>query len=256
MGKLQSGSKLLAHHHFYLTRHVDHTKNRLFRAAHQNMPKSARIAAKAASKRPAPTPEPTANKKSTQKATKRVKQAKFQDPATLLQESKEPTPETEDDDAPAIVDVSNEVYTLSKHYMLGPEPVLEDTAFLTLGEFSYQDFSAQSMRKLGKMLDEHKFEPQWVSGQAVVSRRGLAKSEWLKFPVHDSTDWENVEKCMKLWMQQLKSEIKVKLTIVHKKVPLRHTVDLEDEEDEPGKVFNVKVTLILGSAWAHRKAVE
>jgi hypothetical protein len=220
------------------------------------MPKSARIAAKAASKRPAPTPEPTANKKSAQKATKRVKQNKFQDPATLLQEPKEATPETEDDDAPAIVDVSDIVYTLSKDYMLGPESVVEDTAFLKLGEFSYQDFSSQSMRKLGKVLDEHKFEPIWVSGQAVVSRKGLAKSEWLKFPVRDPTDWENVEKCIKLWMQQLKSEIKVKLTIVHKKVPLRRSVDVEDEEDEPGKVFNVKVALISGSTWAHRKAVE
>jgi hypothetical protein len=57
-------------------------------------------------------------------------------------------------------------------------------------------------------------------------------------------------------MQELKKEIKVKLTIVHKKVPSRNTVDVEDEEDEPGKVFNVKVMLILGTAWAHRKAVE
>jgi len=200
------------------------------------MPKSARIASKAASKRPAPTPEPTTNKKATEKAAKRAKQLKFIDPETLVQEPKEATPETEDDDAPAIIDVSDFLDTLSKHYMLGPEPVLEDTAFLKLGEFSFEDFNSQSMRKLGKTLDEHKYQPVWVSGQAVVSRKGLAKSEWLKFPVRDPTDWENVEKCIKLWMQELKKEIKVKLTVVHKKVPSRNTVDMEDEEDEPQKV--------------------
>jgi hypothetical protein len=57
-------------------------------------------------------------------------------------------------------------------------------------------------------------------------------------------------------MQELKKEMKVKLTIVHKKVPSRNTVDVEDEEDELGKVFNVKVALILGTVWAHRKVIE
>jgi hypothetical protein len=98
--ELQSCSRLLAHHQFYLTRQLDHSQIRIHRTARPIMPRSARNKSKGASKRPAPSPEPTNAKKPAEKAVKRVKPAQFIDPATLVQEPKERTPETEDDGNP------------------------------------------------------------------------------------------------------------------------------------------------------------
>jgi hypothetical protein len=93
-----------------------------------------------------------------------------------------------------------------------------------------------------------------VSGQAVVSRKGLPKGEWLKIPVADDAGWEKVEKCIRMWMEQLKKEIKVKWTVVYKKKPSTAGVPLADGDGNSTKVFIVKVILILGAQRTYRKA--
>ena len=104
------------------------------------MPKSKSRKAKMASKHPATSPPPSDSKSSSKTTIKRIKIAKFVDPGTVGQERDGDGGngvEDKDDDMPVIVDVSNIVYTLSQSCMIGEDPVLEDTKFLKLGEFSW-----------------------------------------------------------------------------------------------------------------------
>ena len=71
--------------------------------------------------------------------------------------------------------------------------------------------------------------------------------EWLKIPVEDEHSWEKVERCIRMWMEELKKEIKVKLTVQYKKKPSTGAVGLEGEDGDTKKVFKMKVMLILGS---------
>src|SRR5213075_2716715 len=98
-----------------------------------------------------------------------------------------------------------------------------------------------------KASEDGKYDVEWVSGQAVISRKGLPKNEWLKFPVEDDAGWEKVERCVKMWMEQLRVDIKVKWTVVYRKKSPTASVNLNDENDETKKVFMVDVALILGT---------
>ena len=59
-----------------------------------------------------------------------------------------------------------------------------------------------------------------------------------------------------MWIEELKKEIKVKLTIIYRKKRSNATGSLDDGSAETKKVFYIKVRLILGSSRAHRKALK
>lgn len=255
---VQSRSKLLPHHQFYEFQSIEHPQNRIHRITRSIMGVSKSRKAKKVPKRPATSPPPSDVKKCSNTVVKRIKVAKFVDPDTIGQETdknSENSTEDDDDDKLVMVDVSNMVYTLSQTCMIGDEPVLKDTNFLKLGEFSYRQFDMLSSRKLFKLSETGKWDPEWVSGQAIVSCKSLPIREWLKVPVEDENSWEKVECCIRMFMENLKNEIKVKLTVLYKKKSSTGAVNLEDEDGDAKKVFNVKVTLILGSKKMHRKAV-
>lgn len=184
---------------------------------------------------------------------KRVKYAQFEDPDAVLKEGNA-NPSTEENEAgPVIANVSGMVYTLSQSIMVGEEPIYEDTNFLKLSEFNFRTFDLLGTRKVVAVAEERKFDFEWVSGQAVIARKGLPKGEWLKFPVADEGSWEKVEKCIKLWMEQDRKEIKVKWTVMYRKKASTNVIDLEDLDGDGKKVFNFAITLILGGQRAHRK---
>jgi hypothetical protein len=197
------------------------------------------------------------NAKRTPKATsKRVKSAKFINPNAVDKNDVADTSDTSDDvetNMDSIVDVSNNVYTVSRSCMLGTEPVYEDTDFLKLGDFSYRQFDTLSIRKLEKLALASKFDFEWLSGQAVVSAKGVPMREYLKFPIEDETCWEKVERGVKMWMEQLKKDIKVKLTVIYKKKSVITAISSDDEDGTVKKVFKFKVRLILGSQRTYYK---
>ena len=89
-----------------------------------------------------------------------------------------------------------------------------------------------------------------------MSHKGLPKGEWLKLPVEDDGSWKKVESFIKLWMEQLRKEIKVKWVVTYRKKLSTAAASLNDESGEIKKVFNVKVVLILGISRTHCKAAE
>jgi hypothetical protein len=253
---LQSGSKLLAHHQIYYSHDLEYDQNRIHSIIRVIMPASNKRKASKASKRTATSSPPSNTKKTSQTAPKRPKYAKFINPDTVGKEDDENVLEDENDIPKAVVDVSNITYTLSQSCMIGNEAILEDTNFFKLDEFSYRQFDLLTSRKLVKLCETENWEPEWVSGQAVISRKGLPMREWLKFSVEDDHTWEKVNRCIRMWMEELRKEIKVKLTVVYRKKRPTTSVSLNDEDGETKKVFNIKVALILEPTRTHRKAVE
>jgi hypothetical protein len=205
-------------------------------------------------KRSANSPLPSHTKKLPKIVLKRAKYNTFQDPDAVGQESPEKSPKVEDDDMPAIVDVSNMIYTLSQSFMLEDEAIFEDSNIYKLGEFSFRQSDLLATRKFAKAAELGNFEIEWVSGQATVSRKGLPKGEWLKLPVEDDGSWQKVESFIKLWIEQLRKEIKVKWVVTYRRKPSTAAASLNDEGSEIKKVFNVKVMLILGISRTHSKA--
>ena len=207
-------------------------------------------------KRSASSPPPSDSKKLPKIVLKRAKYTTFQDPDTVGQTSPEKSPEVEDDGMSAIVDVSNEIYTLSQSFMLEDEAIFEDSNIYKLGEFSFRQSDLLATRKFAKVAELGDFEIEWVSGQATVSRKGLPKGEWLKVPVEDDGSWKKVESFIKLWMEQLRKEIKVKWVVTYRQKPSTAAASLNDDGREIKKVFNVKVVLILGISRTHSKAAQ
>jgi hypothetical protein len=217
------------------------------------MPASNPRKSKRNNKRPADNSSPSVPEKPPPIVLKRAKYDKFQHPDSVGQESAESPPEVEEIDVPRVVDVSNIVYTLSQSFMLGEEAIFEDANLYKLGEFRFRDSDLIATRKFAKAGEVGGFNVQWVSGQAIVSRKGLPKGEWLKFPLEDDSCWQKVESFIELWMKQLRKEIKVKWTVTYQKKATTTAVTLDVEDDEMKKVFNVKVALILGVSRTYRK---
>ena len=161
---------------------------------------------------------------------KRVKKKKSSEirPRSL----KPPSSSDSDSDIESIrsIDVSDHQYTLSTCCMLNKDEFLQDSDYLKLREWSYNAWNVQCIRKLEKASELSGFDPEWVSGRAVISARGVAKANALAIAVDDDTCWKKVERFIESWMKQGKQEITVKLTTQWKKK--KGNIELLDDDDE------------------------
>jgi hypothetical protein len=128
------------------------------------------------------------------------------------------------------IDVSDHQYTLSTCCMLNKDEFLHDSDYLKLREWSYNAWNIQCIRKLEKASESSGFDPEWVSGRAVISARGVVKANALAIAVDDDTCWKKVERFVESWMKQGKQEITVKLTTQWKKK--KGNMELPDDDEE------------------------
>jgi len=135
-----------------------------------------------------------------------------------------------------VKDVSNEIFVLQKSCMLGAIPIIEDSDFVTLGEFSFRQFETSAIRKLTKATEEGKTSFEWMSGKAVISSKSMRIADSLSIEVDDENGWRKVEKGVERWMLQSKKEIIVKLTILYKKTGVTNAESSDDEALSSKKV--------------------
>ena len=76
-----------------------------------------------------------------------------------------------------------------------------------------------------------------MSEQAVISTKGVAMRDHLKFCIEDDSAWKKVETGVERWMRENKKEIRVKLTVVYNKKRGTVNVSSEDEDSEVKKVL-------------------
>jgi len=135
-----------------------------------------------------------------------------------------------------VPDVSNEIFVLQKSCMLGSTPIIEDSDFVRLGEFSFRQFETSAIRKLTKATEEGKTSFEWISGKAVISSKSMRIADSLSIEVEDENGWRKVEKGVERWMLQSKKEIIVKLTILYKKSGVTNAESSDDEALSSKKV--------------------
>jgi hypothetical protein len=148
-----------------------------------------------------------------------------------------------DDDKPppkSTADVSHTIFTVSRYILLNKDPVLEDTDFLTLGQFNYREFDVLGIRKLVKYAEDHKLETNFISGQAVISAKGVPVREHIKIVVENENGWKKVEQGVEAWMHQKRVDIRVMLTHTYSSIKGRVYETLDEEEDDLKKVRTIK----------------
>jgi hypothetical protein len=159
--------------------------------------------------------------------------------------SKTNVTETVDDDSEVeslptpsapVQDVSSEIFTLQKSCMMGVIPIIQDSDFVVLGEFSYRQFEILAIRKLTKASEAANVTFEWVSGKAVISSKSCRICDSLSIEVEDESGWKKVEKGVERWMLQNKKEIMVKLMVVYSKVGGTTVESSEDESPTSKKV--------------------
>jgi hypothetical protein len=136
-----------------------------------------------------------------------------------------------------VKDVSREVFTLMKCCMLGSKAVIEDTDFITLGEFSFRQFETLAIRKVDKATQDAKNQFEWKSGQAVISAKGVRICDQLSIAVEDESGWKKVEQGVTCWLRENKKLITVKLTVVYQNKGGTDSASLEEEEGDSKKVY-------------------
>jgi hypothetical protein len=183
--------------------------------------------------------------KNTSSTPKRVKKSEFMHPNNS-HEIHSSADEREVEAVPEVIkDISDIEFTVTRCCILGSDPILEDTDFVKLGEFSYRQFETLAIRKLDKAALDAKVDFEWESGQAVISAKTIAMRDHLKFAVEDDSGWKKVEKGVERWMRENKKEIKVKLTAVYKKKRGNTAVCSEDEGGDSKMVLRSQKLLIF-----------
>jgi hypothetical protein len=135
-----------------------------------------------------------------------------------------------------VQDVSGEIFTLQKSCVMGVIPIIQDSDFVVLGEFSYRQFEISAIRKLTKASEAANTTFEWVSGKAVISSKSCRICDSLSIEVEDESSWKKVEKGVERWMLQNKKEIMVKLMLVYSKVGGTTVESSEDESPTSKKV--------------------
>jgi hypothetical protein len=172
-------------------------------------------------------------------ASKRVKKANKPVPSTI---SLSPTLDDDSDleivptPVAPVKDVSGEIFTVQKSCMMGLTPIIQDSDFIVLGEFSYRQFEISSIRKLTKVSEAANTTFEWLSGNALISSKSCRVCDSLSIEVEDESGWKKVEKGVERWMLQNKKEIIVKLTVVYSKVGGTAVESSEDESPTNKKV--------------------
>ena len=148
-----------------------------------------------------------------------------------------------DDDKPPLkstADVFHTIFTISRYILLNKDPVLEDTDFLTFGQFNYREFNILGIRKLVKYAENHKLETNFISGQAVISAKGVPVREHIKIVVEDENGWKKVEQGVEVWMYQKRIDIRVVLTHTYSSIKGRVSETLNEEDDDLKTVRTIK----------------
>ena len=167
---LQSGSKLLAHHQFCPSISSKSPKIRFSLIVAPMMPPKSHSMSKRSSKRHASLLTRKNLAETPKRPAKRAKNDKFVNPDSVTP-IPSPSPPPADDHAPDdVLDVSQKEFTIARCCMLGSTPIMEDTDFVKLGEFSYRGFETTSIRKLDKAVAQAaKTGFEWDSGLATIS---------------------------------------------------------------------------------------
>jgi hypothetical protein len=179
--------------------------------------------------------------------TKRVKKSKTPEQAPPdVQPSSTPEP-TSDAESDQSVDVSDHIYTLSTCCMLDKDQIFQDSDYCKIHEWSYRLFNVKCVKKIEKVCESGKYNTEWVSGNAVISARGVAKARALTIAVDDETSWRKVERFVEDWMKQGRKDIIVKLTTHWEKRKANSDAPELDEElvDKPKHmVFNQLIQIV------------
>ena len=143
-------------------------------------------------------------------------------------------PETLEEAIEHVLDIQNQVFTISHCIMLGSTPVEEDAECVKLGEFKYRNFEVQVIKLVDRVATKAGCGFEWQSGKAVVSAKLMGKDNWIIINIADDTAWKKVEQFIENFMRTGKKEIKVKLTFMYNKKRGQDMLD-SDSKEEGGK---------------------
>ena len=79
-------------------------------------------------------------------------------------------------------------------------------------------------------------ETNFISGQAVISAKGVPIREHIKIVVEDENGWKKVEQGVEAWMHQKRVDIRVMLTHTYSTIKGRVSENSDTEEDHLRKV--------------------
>ena len=102
------------------------------------------------------------------------------------------------------------------------------------------EFDVLGIRKLVKYSENHKLDTNFISGQAVISAKGVPIREHIKIVVEDENGWKKVEQGVEAWMHQKCVDIRVILTHTYSNIKGRVSETLDKEEDDLKKVRTIK----------------
>ena len=89
-------------------------------------------------------------------------------------------------------------------------------------------------------MENHKLETNFISGQPVISAKGVPVCEHIKIVVEDENGWKKVEQGVEAWMHQKRVDIRVNLTHTYSSIKGRVSETLDKEEDDLKKVRTIK----------------
>jgi hypothetical protein len=208
------------------------------------MPTKSQSVSKRSSTRPSRPSTRKLAAEAPKKPVKRAKTKEFVHPENIPTPTSPSPPPTDKDTSNKILDISQQEFTIARCCMLGSTPVMEDTDFVKLSEFSFRGFETTSIRKLDTAAQNAKTGFQWESGTATISAKGVPMRDYLTIAVEDASGWTKVEGFVERWMRNYKQEMKVKLVIVYRKTKLADGMSSEEEDTRSKKVHTAEVVLI------------
>ena len=121
-------------------------------------------------------------------APKPIKFKGFIDPDTLSKESTPAPPESSPPPVEQLEDISDIKYNLAMSCMLGPTSIFSDTKNNKLGQFNFNDFSVNMIKKLTKASNNAKYTIEWESATAVISADHVSKRNWTHVVVEEDSN--------------------------------------------------------------------
>ena len=176
---------------------------------------------------------------------KRVKQANFMNPDTLLQADGANDEKTLEEAIEEVLDIKNEEFTVSQSVILGTTPVLEDTDCVKLGKFNYRGWEVEAIKKVDQVAVKARIDFTLDKTTAIVGAKGVAKDRWLTFNILEAAAWQKVEGIVEKWMRQKKQDIVVKLVSVYERKAPGNAIILNDEAGDGSKEGKVSKLSLL-----------
>jgi hypothetical protein len=106
---------------------------------------------------------------------KRVKQANFMHPDTLIQGDGINDENTLEEAIEEVLDIKNEEFTVSQSVILGTTPVLEDTDCVKLGQFNYREWEVEAIKKVDQVAAKARIDFKLDKTTVIVGAKGVAK---------------------------------------------------------------------------------